>query len=190
MVNTYKLVNPFIQGDFNDKVKAVNSLEAAKEFYGNLSEHFNNNVPKFYFTIQKGSSGKGKYYHFLVEEKRSKDNVSFSIEPYKVRGEADSNKSFAKKLKKFKGRMELEGGAKKKSKKSKKRKSSKRRKSKSKDDSSSEEYIKKELSYVPVADLPIHHWWYDPSLYKVNSVYIPTFYSYVTPYIEVVSTLF
>ena len=52
MVNTYKLINPYIKGTFESKLEANNSIEAAKTFYKNLSEHFNNNVPKFYFTIQ------------------------------------------------------------------------------------------------------------------------------------------
>ena len=53
MVNTYNLVNPCIKGQFNSEIKAKNSLEAAKQLYNNMSEHFNNNVPKFYFSIQK-----------------------------------------------------------------------------------------------------------------------------------------
>ena len=68
MVNTYVLVNPYIQGSFEKKVKAKNSIEAGKLIYNSLSEHFNNNIPKFLFTIQKGSSGKGKYYNFKVKE--------------------------------------------------------------------------------------------------------------------------
>ena len=67
MSNSYTLVNPFIHGDFKSTVKSKNSVNAAKSFYKNLSEHFNNNIPKFYFTIQKGGSGNGKYYHFLVK---------------------------------------------------------------------------------------------------------------------------
>ena len=72
MVNSYSLVNPHIGGDFNTKVKSKNSIEAAKLFYNNMSEHFNNNLPEFYFTIHKGSSGKGKHYHFKVKEKTEK----------------------------------------------------------------------------------------------------------------------
>ena len=44
MGNKYKLVNPYIKGEFETKLKAKNSIEAAKSFYNNLSEHFNNNV--------------------------------------------------------------------------------------------------------------------------------------------------
>ena len=48
MVNSYVLVNPHIEGNFKSKIKAKNSNEAANIFYKNLSEHFNNFVPKFH----------------------------------------------------------------------------------------------------------------------------------------------
>ena len=47
MSNTYRLVNPHIEGDFKSKMKADNSMVAARSFYKNLSQHFNNNIPKF-----------------------------------------------------------------------------------------------------------------------------------------------
>ena len=58
MSNSYVLVNPHIEGSLKTQVKAKNSLEAAKNLYKNLSEHFNNNVPKFHFTIEKISNPK------------------------------------------------------------------------------------------------------------------------------------
>ena len=33
---------------------------------------------------------------------------------------------------------------------------------------------------------PIYYWWYDPSIYRLDSYYIPTFYSYITPVIEII----
>jgi hypothetical protein len=75
MANTYCLVNPHIEGEIDTKIKSNNSLKAAKVFYKNLSQHFNNNIPKFYFTVQKGGSGNGKYYHFVVKEVRKYLNL-------------------------------------------------------------------------------------------------------------------
>ena len=46
MSNSYRLINPHIEGDMKTKVKAKNSVEAAKIIYTNLSEHFNNNLPQ------------------------------------------------------------------------------------------------------------------------------------------------
>jgi hypothetical protein len=177
MVNTYVLVNPHIEGQFKSKIKAKNSNEAANLFYKNLSEHFNNSVPKFHFTIQKGSSGEGKYYHFEVKENRQENEVNFNIKPYTIQGEHEAIQRFESKLASFKSKMNQDGG-KKKDKKSKKDDS---------DDSSdfdiSEDNIyKRAKSYIPTQ--PIYYWWYDPYVYRLDSLYIPTFYSYVTPYIE------
>lgn len=170
MVNKYHLVNPHIDGDFKSTVTAKNSLEAANKLYSKLSEHFNNSVPQFYFTIQKG----GKYSHFQVKESRNDNEVSFLIKSYTIENE-DSIKQFKTKLDNYKNKQD--GG--KKSKKSKK--SKKHDDSDDSDDSSSSSdyYIRPNMS-----SQPIYSWWYDPFLYNVNSVYIPTFYSYVTPIIE------
>lgn len=187
MVNSYLLVNPHIEGNFKSKLKAKNSLEAAHMFYTNLSEHFNNSVPKFYFTIQKGSSGDGKYYHFEVKEDRANDEVTFKINPLKV-SNSDTVDSFKNKLANFKSKFGQDGG-----KKSKHHKKTSGDSSDDSDDSSDssdlsdldsdDKIYKRAKSYMP-STLPIYYWWYDPYLYSLDSIYIPTFYSYVTPYIE------
>ena len=53
MSNTYRLINPHIEGDMKTKVKAKNSVETAKILYTNLSEHFNNNLPQFISQFKK-----------------------------------------------------------------------------------------------------------------------------------------
>ena len=183
MSNTYKLVNPYVQGDMPTQIKAKNSIVAARTFYKNLSEHFNNNVPKFYFSIQKGGSGTGKYYHFVVKEVKEKDEVKFNVEPYTLSNDQENIKNFESKLKIFKSKYDQAGGKKKGSKKGSK-------KTKKLDDSdsdldSSEDFYRRAQTYRPVVTPPLYYWWYDPSIYKLNSVFIPTFYSYVTPYLEI-----
>jgi hypothetical protein len=182
MVNTYILVNPHIEGDFKSKIKAKNSNEAANIFYKNLSEHFNNSVPKFHFSIQKGSSGEGKYYHFEVKENRDDDEVIFNVKPYTIRGEEESIKRFESKLANFKSKMNQDGG--------KHDKHNKHKKSKHDDSSDSSDFdisednvYKRAKSYMPL-NQPIYYWWYDPYMYRLDTLYVPTFYSYVTPYIE------
>jgi len=179
MSNTYVLVNPYIQGNFKNTVPAKNSIEAAKNFYKGLSKHFNNAVPKFYFTILKGGSGKGKYYHFKVKETRDEDDVSFTLEPYDIVGGANTE-VFSTKLEKFKNKIAQSGG-KKKSKKSKKSKDD----SEDEDSSDSSDYYKRIKTYVPVVNQPINYWWYDPSIYRLDTWYIPTFYAYATPVIQI-----
>jgi len=180
MVNTYQLVNPHIEGKFNSKIKAKNSQEAANIFYKNLSEHFNNSVPKFHFSIQKGSSGDGKYYHFEVKEIREDNEVTFKINQMDIKGEDEALANFKQKLNNFKSKFNQDGGKKKgKSKKSKKD-------SDSDSDSlfdSDDDIYRRVKSYVPTTQ-PIYYWWYDPYLYRLDSLYVPTFYSYVTPLIE------
>jgi len=185
MVNSYVLVNPHIEGNFKSKIKARNSNEAANIFYKNLSEHFNNFVPRFNFSIQKGSSGNGKYYHFEVKEKMEDKEVSFKVKQIDINGESEVISSFKNKLENFKAKMNQDGGKKKKSKKSKKHMSDD---SDSDLDDSSEDFYRRARSYVP-ATQPIYYWWYDPYVYRLDSVYIPTFYSYVKPYIELSLTL-
>lgn len=176
MVNSYVLVNPHIEGAFERKIKAENSREASNTFYKSLSEHFNNSIPTFHFTIQKGSSGGGKLYHFEVKESRKKKEVTFSIKPITIQGEEESVKRFKKNLENFKSKFTQDGG-----------KHHKKHHKKQNDDSSSSSsdsdfYIKAKKTYNTTQ--PIYYWWYDPYLYNLDFVYIPTFYSYNIPYIE------
>lgn len=190
MSNTYRLVNPYIKGEFKSKIKAKSSVEASKRFYKSLSEHFNNNVPKFYFTIQKGGSGKGKFYHFEVKEKKSSNEVSYSIQPYAIPGETEAVDTFITNFKKFKGRYNGKGGAKRKSRKGSKKGSRKGSRKGSKkslklgelDDS--EDFYRDAITYVPTTSQPIYYMYYDPLVYKLDSVFIPTWYAYITPYVE------
>lgn len=193
MSNTYQLVNPHIEGNFKAKIKSDNSLKAARQFYRGLSEHFNNNVPAFYFTIQKGGSGKGKLYHFVAKETREGDDeVSFSIEPYTI--SSNNTNNFTSRLEQFKSKFAMAGGkkkgSKKGSKKAPKKESREGKSSKFFDDSedlsdSSEDFYTRVQTYRPTVTPPLYYWWYDPLVYNLDSVFIPTFYSYVTPYIEI-----
>jgi len=181
MVNTYLLVNPHIEGNLKTKIKAKNSIEAANIFYKNLSEHFNNSVPKFYFSIQKGSSTNGKYYNFEVKETRKENDVSYKVKQMQDTIDPELMQNFKNRLETFKSKFNQDGGKKSKHKKSHKDDDS----SDSSDwDDSSEEFYKRAKSYTPVSNYPIYYYWYDPYIYNLNSIYIPTFYSYITPYIE------
>ena len=192
MVNSYTLVNPYIQGNFKSEIKAQNSHEAANNFYEEISKYFNNSVPEFNFSLIKGKKKHtNKYYHFQVKELRKEDEVSFVINELHVEDNEKLINNFNEKLENFKLKFNQDGGDKK-SKKSKK----KSKKSKKDDSDSSSESISDILSdfdteniyrrarrYLPL-NQPINYWWYDPYLYRLDSVYMPTFYSYVTPYIE------
>lgn len=172
MSNSYRLINPHIKGDMKTKVKAKNSVEAAKIIYTNLSEHFNNNLPKFNFTIQKGSSGKGKYYSFQTKEARNGEDVKFSIKPISIKNEKKSYQSMVKNINKFKDDVTKRGGE-----------ITKEDLDEVIDDSS--DYYRRAATYVPVINHPIDFFFYDPSLYRLKSLFVPTFYSYITPFINI-----
>jgi hypothetical protein len=181
MATKYTLLNPTILGDFKSQIKAKNSSQAAKIFYTNLSEHFNNTVPLFHFTIQKGGSGNGKFYHYEVKEEKENNTVNFKIKQLEnIPTTAAEMKPFVDKLEKFKQKMEQGGGDKKK-KRSKHK--SKRYDDSSDSDSDSDDFYKRVRTYKPV-NQPIYYWWYDPYVYNLDTLYVPTFYSYITPYIE------
>lgn len=187
--NTYVLVNPTIQGKFKSVIKSSNSIKAAQTIYNSLSEHFNNNIPEFYFTIQKGGSGKGKYYHFKVTETRNNDDVKFKLESHTLKAEKTKLNNFKKHLNEYQNKLEQEGGRKKKSSKKnkkhkKKNKSSESSESSDSSESSSDDY-KTTYYTTPILEYPIYHWWYDPYLYNLDHIYVPTFYSYATPYVEI-----
>lgn len=192
MSNSYTLVNPFIQGEFKSTIKSTNSVNAAKVFYKNLSEHFNNSIPKFYFTIQKGGSGNGKYYHFIVKEKKGEnDEVKFKVAAYNLPKEEAIN-TFKKNLTNFKNKFEQAGG---KVKKNSKKGSKKGKSRKSLDDSdsdsdldSSEDFYRRAQTYQPVVTPPLYYWWYDPGVYSLDSVFVPTFYPYASPFIHFVQS--
>jgi hypothetical protein len=188
MVNKYKLVNPYIKGEFESKIDASNSLSAAKTFYKSLSEHFNNSVPKYYFTIQKGGSGKGKFFHFEVKEKKKGDEVNYAIKPYKITNEEKAVEQFVENFDKFKGRFNGKKGGAKKARRGSKNKTKSKRSQKVSESSSSEEdsydFYREAKSYVPVTSQPLYYMYYDPLVYRLDSVYLPTYYAYATPYIE------
>ena len=89
-MSRYILVNPWIHGKIKPTVSSDNSIDAANKLYGRVSKLFNNNIPEFFFTIQKVSKAKdiskGKtsdYSHFKVTEKRGSKNkkaIKFNLE--------------------------------------------------------------------------------------------------------------
>ena len=189
MSYNFSLVNPFVQNDestFKSSVKAKNSKQAASKIYGELSKHFAYGVPKFNFTIKREASTNDipveeKYFHFEVSEK-PKSNVDGNTThiDYNIKGININDKAkldaFNTKLKEFKEKLNQTGGGKKKrTKKNKKKKESES--SSSSDSDSSEKLVSK--YYL---DNNLMYWWYDPYLYNIKSLYVPTFYPNVVPY--------
>lgn len=72
---SYQLVNPVIEGTFQDVYEAKNPITAADNMWTNLTEHIVSHVPKFMFTMRDISSG--RHYNFEVSE--NSNNNSYTI---------------------------------------------------------------------------------------------------------------
>lgn len=93
----YMLINPFIDGSITTVFKAANSLAAADKAYKTLSNYFSNKLHNFKFSLLKIKSSEIKhsphkilnllsytknkkrinpenFYHFIVNEKHTKNN--------------------------------------------------------------------------------------------------------------------
>lgn len=169
---SYILVNPMVQGKFNNKFSGKNPLTAANNAYKALSKYFSNNIPKFHFTLQKtsrkGQIGGGKnsdYHHFKVTEKKKGKSVTFDLNKHNSINNAA--------LKKFRTRVaKIQSGGK-----------------KDDDSSSSSDSYSDSSDYKHkkryTTSQPISYYYYDPYLYRLNKYYVPTFTTYTTPYIEI-----
>jgi hypothetical protein len=184
----FRLVNPSIVGSANKSISASNEHDAASEAWNNLSQYITNNVPKFPFSIERTSDG--KLFHFLVKEKRKAGSkvVDFSISPLSV-------KLTKSQLAEIKGKIEnihtandkVQSGGKHKHHHDKDKKDSEddsSSSSSSASDSSDSDVYNKMSIFGYNTSYPIAYWWYSPTLYSLDTVYIPTFTVPLTPYVE------
>jgi hypothetical protein len=172
-MSNFKLINPNLQGDIKTTVSAREPLDAAKQIWTNLSKYFANDVPTFAFTIENQSGG--SLHHFKVEETKNKDHATFKIESIESKLKGDD-------LRKFKAKANeaarMHGG----------KKDKKDKDDSSSSDSSSEafESLKMYKNFTKRTLQPITYWWYNPNIYDLTSVYIPTFVTpLVQPYIQI-----
>jgi hypothetical protein len=84
-MKNYTLVNPCILGQFNTEYKAENGLEAASQFWNDLSSFTTNNVPQLFITLQDASTK--DLIHFKISEKiNPKSKISdYTIEELNTR---------------------------------------------------------------------------------------------------------
>lgn len=76
--NSYRLINPSIEGNFNSVIKAKNSFSAGKKIYKELSKYFTNHVEDFGITIQNIETA--ELSHFLInEERKGAKNINYDI---------------------------------------------------------------------------------------------------------------
>lgn len=85
---SYQLINPVIEGTFNDTVDSAKTpIIAAEKIWGRIAEHVSGHVPKFMFSIR--SIDDSSMNHFEVKEKLSDGSytikeLSIDVNPEQV----------------------------------------------------------------------------------------------------------
>lgn len=185
MSNKYKLVNPQIKGEFKTDYTCSSHLDAGKKIWERLSRNFVNNVPQFAITIQNIKDG--KYHNLLIEETIENKKVKYTVA--ELTGTKTTKlKSHLKKLDKIQS-----GGRK--------------RRRKRRDDDDDDDFddddddfdfedfrfddemhnrMKYNLIKSKTSKPLIWWWWYTPTIYPVDTFFIPTFVPTLHPYIEII----
>jgi hypothetical protein len=166
----YILLNPSIKGKkFNSDENTAEG--AASDIWGRFSKNIKNYSPEFYFSIKNESNN--KIYHFQVTEELHNEKVKFTINKFKC------SKENEKVLLDSLDSEVLEGGK-------------HHRKHKHDDDSSSSS-SSSDLSFKLGKRNSINNTLsliYYPSIYGVRNIFIPTFVTRFTPFINVGLPLF
>ena len=166
----YILLNPSIKGKkFKSDEKTAEG--AASDIWGRFSKNIKNYSPEFYFTIKNVSTD--KMYHFQVNEELQNEKVKFTINKFNC--EEKNEKVLLDSL----DSEVLEGGK-------------HHRKHKHDDDSSSSS-SSSDLSFKLGKRNSINNTLsliYYPSIYGVRNIFIPTFVTRFTPFINVGLPLF
>jgi hypothetical protein len=188
-MKSFKVVNPLIIGQLNTEYVAENGLDAASQFWNDISTHVTNNLPHTYVTLKDANNN---LLHYKISEKLAGGSkVDFAIAEYDVKLSASDKKSFISKVesyeKKTLNKIKQTGGlttAKKSSHPTKSKSSHKRRGSSSSSSSSDSDDDFDFAAYRRRLMQPISMWYYSPTLYGVNSIFIPTFNAPVIPYVK------
>ncbi len=185
----FKLVNPLIIGQFNTEYRAENGLEAISQFWNDLSTHLTNNVPNLYVTLKDEQNNLS---HYKIEEKLSGGSkmTDFNISEFKLNLSQKAQKKFVEKVESFEQKTNNKiarqlGGAKAKAKQSRESKDKRYKdssSSSSSDSSDDDDYYN--FSKYKRLTQPISMWYYAPTLYGVNSVFVPTFVNPIVPYVK------
>jgi hypothetical protein len=191
-MKSFKLINPLIIGQFNTEYKAEKGLEAISQFWNDLSTHLTNNVPNLYVTLKDGQNNLS---HYKIEEKLSGGSkiTDFNISEFKLNLSQKAQEKFIKKVEGFEKKTNNNiakqlGGAKAKQSRENKETKAKRYKDSSSSSSSScdssddEDYYN--FSKYKRLTQPISMWYYAPTLYNVDSVFVPTFVNPIVPYVK------
>lgn len=176
--SNFSLVNPHIEGGFKTVASGQNAQEAAQKVWDRLSGYLTNNLPKFGFTLERVNDK--KLFHFVVKESINEGIVDYKLLEHDVNLTDQEIKDLRDKIQSF--RDSQNGG--------------KRRHHKADDSSSSEDedldlddssevYAKVMRNKFVHQSQPIVYFWYNPLIYRMDYLYVPTFVTPLTPYIQI-----
>lgn len=196
-----KLVNPLLVGQFNTTYNVIKPLDAAVNFWNDLSAHTTNNMPSMKITFM---DEKNELFHFEIKErlKAGSKSVNFTVKEksYKISNEEkaifintvqNEEKEIKNKAAKQSGGQS--GGKMKNAPNKKDYKippsSSSSSDSNSDSDSDSLDSSDKDgdlydFSKYRRLSQPIIYYSYTPFLYKITNFYTPTFVLPLTPYVR------
>lgn len=87
--DSFQLVNPLIEGSFQDVYESTSPIDAAKSMWLNLTKHIVSHVPKFVFTMRNISSNES--HHFEVNENMKGGKFTINTMDIKVDDNAIDN---------------------------------------------------------------------------------------------------
>jgi hypothetical protein len=189
-----KLVNPLLIGQFNTTYNVDKPLEAAVNFWNDLSTHLTNNMPSMRISFM---DNKKELYHFIIEERLhgGSKSVNFTVKEQKYAMSEKAKNQFINSVeneeKKILNKAQKQSGGKMKNAPNKKNyeisSSSSSNSSNSSDSSDSSNEDEGELydfSKYRRLSQPIIYYSYTPFIYKITQFYTPTFVIPLTPYIR------
>ena len=174
----YELVNPSILGQFNSTYEVTSSMDAAKQFWDDLSPHLTNNLPFMYITLKEQTGG---LHHFKIKEKISEGSklANYSIKEVKLNLTKKQEMDFLNKVEKTKTKKiaqiqsQVAG------------KSGRKRYDGKKDSSDDDDDAYFNFTRYKRMNQPIVYWNYIPTIYRVTRFFTPTFNVPLMPYIHI-----
>jgi hypothetical protein len=192
-----KLVNPLLIGQFNTTYNVDKPLDAAVNFWNDLSTHITNNIPSMRITFM---NDKKDLFHFKIQERlqTGSKSVNFSVKEEKYDISKKEKEAFIKYVeneerKITKEAQEQSGGSKIKNAPNKKdyelpssssSSDLSSSSSSSSDSSDDEDGLLYDFSKYRRLSQPIIYYLYTPFLYRVKQFYTPTFVLPLIPYIR------
>jgi phage/plasmid primase-like uncharacterized protein len=197
----YELVNPCILGQFNTTYETPKAIDAAKQFWNDLTPHLTNNIPQIAITLKDHD---GHLSHFKIKEKLSEGTkmANFTIKEINPKLSVKNKRELLNAVDELKQKKSMQikqqlGGRKKRydtekesstsiSSESTKSATESTKSTESDSDSSSDEdddYFNFRR-YNRISQ-PIVYWHYTPSIYQETKLFIPTFNNPLTPYVHI-----